>query len=123
MSIKQRAEQHNQQRGFGGHQLGGQQGTTSQDQQTQATGTNQIRLFSQPWFGIVDGQLVEVLGVTDIPNMSLAYLCRDVEEGWSAPVPYSQVQLFPTLNQNVIQQAMRQTAFGGSGSQSQQALR
>ena len=34
-------------------------------------------LFDQPRWGIVDGELVEINGVTDVPGMSPAYLCSD----------------------------------------------
>jgi hypothetical protein len=62
-----------------------------------------IELFRGPIYGIVDGQLVNVIGVTDLPGMSLAYICADPDEGWTAPVPFSETRIFPTLTRAALQ--------------------
>lgn len=70
---------------------GGGKGSTATQEQSSKT---PVTLFSEPRpFGIVDGELVEILGVTDIPGMSPAYICSD-EQGWSAPVPFRETRIF-----------------------------
>lgn len=59
-----------------------------------------IYLGGRPYFAIVDGELLTVLGTTDIPGMSPAYWCSD-NEGNSAPVSTRETRIFPTAQQAI----------------------
>lgn len=48
------------------------------------------------YFSIVDGEIVNVVGTTDIPGMSLAWLCQSEEDGSTAPVSHKEAPLFTT---------------------------
>ena len=74
MSLRDRAQQHDAARA-------GQPSET-------LTPKTPVSLFDQPRWGIVDGELVEINGVTDVPGMSPCYLCSDGKDGWSALVPF-----------------------------------
>jgi len=70
-----------------------------------------VALFDQPRWGIVDGELVEINGVTDVPGMSPVYLCSDGKEGWSALVPFRETRYFNTARQAIdAMQLMGRTA-------------
>lgn len=56
-------------------------------------------VLGHPYFAIVDGEFVNVLGTTDIPGMSPAYWCADNYEGHSAPVSFLEARIFPTAQQ------------------------
>ena len=58
-----------------------------------------IVLAANPYFAIVDGELVNVLGTTDVPGMSPAYWCSDNDEGHSAPVSFLEARIFTTAQQ------------------------
>ncbi len=49
-------------------------------------------------FAIVDGELVNVIGATDIPGMSPAYWCSD-NQGHSAPVSFRDARIFTNAQQ------------------------
>ena len=57
-----------------------------------------IFLAAYPLFAIVDGELVNVLGTTDIPGMSPAYWCSD-SQGISAPVSFREARIFTTAQE------------------------
>ncbi len=57
-----------------------------------------ISLAATPLFAIVDGELVNVLGTTDIPGMSPAYWCSD-RQGISAPVSFREARVFTTAQE------------------------
>jgi hypothetical protein len=59
-----------------------------------------MALYDTPRFGIVDGELVEINGVTDVPGMSPVYLCSD-NQGWSALVPFRETRFFNTARQAI----------------------
>jgi hypothetical protein len=74
-----------------------------------------VSLFNEPRWGIVDGELVEINGVTDVPGMSPAYLCSDGKEGWSALVPFRETRYFNTIRQalDAMQTMGRQSQTSG----------
>jgi hypothetical protein len=88
MGLRDRAQQHDIARA----------GTPGGESQTPKT---PVSLFDQPRWGIVDGELVEINGVTDVPGMSPAYLCSDGKEGWSALVPFRETRYFNTARQAI----------------------
>jgi hypothetical protein len=69
-----------------------------------------IALAPREYFAIVDGELVSVIGTTDIPGMSPAYWCTD-RDGVSAPVSVLEAKIFTTAQQALqVLEQQRSTA-------------
>ncbi len=100
MSVKQRAQQYSQQHRHQGGNIG------LKDNQTDVVPTAiSTYQFPRPW-GIVDGELVEVMSQeTNIPGMSPGFWIReDTTQGITAPVSYTEIQLFS--NEGAARQAL-----------------
>jgi hypothetical protein len=104
MSLQNRAQQ-----------LGKQEHYRSSSEAIQLEAKQPISLAATPLFAIVDGELVNVLGTTDIPGMSPAYWCSD-RQGISAPVSFREARVFPTAQEalGVLEQerSQRQPGLG-----------
>lgn len=73
-----------------------------------------IQLAPREYFAIVDGELVNVIGTTDVPGMSPAYWCAD-SNGTSAPVSVLEAKIFTTAQQAL--QFLQQGQGSGQGRQ------
>ena len=71
-----------------------------QEHNNQQQGKSQVLSEFRPsrW-GIVDQQLVEVLGTQETPGMSLTALCSDPITGHTAPVSLREARIFATPGQ------------------------
>ena len=101
MSLRKQAQQIEQQ--FQGEP------TNRVTNQAAASGvTTPISTFNDPRpYGIHDGELVEVMGITpDWPGKSPVYWCRSDDDGSSAPLSFLEVQVYSNLA--AATQALRQ---------------
>lgn len=107
MTLDQRA----QQQGTGNLNLGPQAG-----RETNAiAGKPRVSLFPQTRYGIVDGELVEVLGQDDIPGMSPVLWCADLKTGAYVAIPIREVRHFATAGQALQAfQRQQETLYTGS---------
>lgn len=64
-----------------------------------AQGKPRVSLFPATRYGIVDHEIVEVLGQDDIPGMSPVLWCSDLTTGAYVPVPIREVRHFATAGQ------------------------
>lgn len=108
MSLRERAQQHAQQRRGKGISGGGT--AVIQDERLErgsggAIGAT-IQWFDTPAYGILDDQIVDVNGVMDLRGFSLAYLCADPETGDNAPVPYDELRFFRTATRAALKQLL-----------------
>lgn len=103
MTLEQRAQQQT-----GGLNLGPQAGR----EQIQG-GKPRVSLFPQTRYGIVDGELVEVLGQDDIPGMSPVLWCADLKTGAYVAIPIREVRHFATAGQ-ALQAFQQQQQYAGS---------
>lgn len=73
-----------------------------------------VQLVSgQQLFAVVDGEIVNVIGTTDIPGMSVAYWCQSDEDGSSAPVSHKEAPIFTTPQRAL--QFLNEQQRGGLG--------
>jgi hypothetical protein len=80
-------------------------GTLTQGQQGQRGGmvdstsapSSPVRLIGgREYFSVVDGEILNVIGTTDIPGMSPAYWLQSDEDGSTAPVSVKEAPIFTT---------------------------
>lgn len=81
------------------------------DSPASITGKARVSLFPATRYGIVDGELVEVLGQDDFPGMSPVLWCSDITTGTYVPVPTREVKHFATAGQAL--QALQNQIRGG----------
>jgi hypothetical protein len=90
MSLRKRQEQQQQNQQTYGRQSGG-----VMTQETQ--GASPVRLIGgREYFSVVDGEILNVIGTTDIPGMSPAYWLQSDEDGSTAPVSVKEAPIFTT---------------------------
>lgn len=90
MSLKNRQERNRQ-------QLEQQTTTGYGNLATETRAAAPVQLVSgREYFSVIDGEIVNVIGTTDIPGMSLAWLCQSDEDGSVAPVSHKEAPLFTT---------------------------
>jgi len=105
MSLQDRAQR---QFSGSGHYIQG--GSAQSAQLDPQKSPSPISLSPRDLFAIVDGELVNVLGTTDIPGMSPAYWCSDNNTGASAAVSAREAAVFTTAQQALqfLEQQRRQ---------------
>lgn len=91
-----------------GQQATGRLGNEAQTIQ----GKPRVSLFPATRYGIVDGEIVEVLGQDDIPGMSPVLWCSDINNGAYVPVPFREVRHFATAGQ-ALQALQNQLNYQG----------
>ncbi len=102
MSLK-----HRQQTGQQHQQFTQQLGNTGSGGDSQRQ-TSPVQLQSgREFVAVVDGEIVNVIGTTDIPGMSPAYWCQSEEDGSSAPVSTKEAAIFSTP-QRALQYLLQQ---------------
>lgn len=89
MSLKTRQQQQANQ-GQGGFQVG-----TGPMMADRATSPVQL-VGGREYFAVVDGEILNVIGTTDIPGMSVAYWLQSDEDGSTAPVSHKEAPIFTT---------------------------
>lgn len=109
MSLSDRLQQGQQ------GQLGQLRQTGEFSPQAQITGKPRVSLFPATRYGIVDGELVEVLGQDDIPGMSPVLWCSDISTGTYVPIPTRDVKHFATAGQ-ALQALQNLRGYAPSGS-------
>lgn len=76
--------------------------------------TTPVQLVSgRDYFAVVDGEIVNVIGTTDIPGMSVAYWCQSDEDGSSAAVSHKEAPIF-TTPQRALQFLQEQRGVTGN---------
>lgn len=59
--------------------------------------TSPVQLVGgREYFAVVDGEILNVIGTTDIPGMSVAYWLQSDEDGSTAPVSHKEAPIFTT---------------------------
>ena len=92
MSLKHRQQNQGQQLGQG--QLA-QRNAGTMD--STSAPSSPVRLIGgREYFSVVDGEILNVIGTTDIPGMSPAYWLQSDEDGSTAPVSVKEAPIFTT---------------------------
>jgi hypothetical protein len=109
MSLKNRQERNAQQQQ-------GQVGTRQPGEWMSDTRTaTPVQLVSgREYFAVVDGEILNVIGTTDIPGMSVAYWLQSDEDGTTAAVSHKEAPIFTTA-QRALQFLNEQRGGIGSG--------
>lgn len=74
-------------------------------------GKPRVSLFPATRYGIVDHEIVEVLGQDDIPGMSPVLWCSDLTTGAYVPIPIREVKHFATAGQ-ALQALQNELTYG-----------